>query len=397
MEALLNISDKLVREVSLEFKRYLFRDIDWNNRLIGIKGARGTGKTTLLLQWLHLQGISSSKGVYLTLDDIYFTRHSLLDSGNDFYQKGGKILVLDEVHKYPDWAREIKNLHDRYGDLQIIFTGSSIIDISRQEADLSRRAIMYELTGLSYREYLKMNRLTDVEAIPLELMLKNKDKVRDIFPDNFRPLAHFNDYLANGYLPFYHEDKAGYHTRLRQLVRQVVESDMAELKGFDIRNAKKMLQLIYIIAQQVPFKPNIVKLAEKSQIHRNSIANYLYFLEEARLIRLLYPSGTSIATLQKPEKIFLNNSNLLYALAENLPSVGTVRETFFLNQVSNTHRITQPSTADFEVDGRYLFEIVGAGKDGRQIKGSSNAHVVKDGIEYPADNAFPLWLFGFLY
>ncbi len=397
MQDLFSLSDQLIREVSAKFKRYLFHEINWNNRLIGIKGARGTGKTTLLLQWLKQKRLPSNKGVYLSLDDMYFTNHSLLDTGNDFYRKGGKIMLLDEVHKYPEWAREIKNLYDRYSDLQIIFTGSSIIDISRQEADLSRRAMMYELQGLSYREFLKMSGYLDVEAIPMELILKNQQDIRDIFPPDFRPLEHFDDYLSNGYYPFFSEDKTGYPLRLRQLVRQIVESDMAEIKGFDIRNAKKMLQLIYIIAQQVPFKPNIVNLSQKSRIHRNSILNYLYFLEEARLIRLLHPSGKSIATLQKPEKIFLNNSNLLYAIAETSPSKGTVRETFFLNQVFVLHRVNQPKNTDFEVNGKFWFEIGGAGKSSKQIKGSPNAFVVKDSLEYPAGNALPLWIFGFLY
>ncbi|TVQ95128.1 MAG: AAA family ATPase [Bacteroidetes bacterium] len=397
MEELLNLSNKLVNDVPVKFKRYLFGKINWNNRLIGIKGARGTGKTTLLLQWLKQKGMPSSKGAYLSLDDIYFTSHSLLDTGNEFYQKGGKFLVLDEVHKYPHWAREIKNLYDRYNDLQIIFTGSSIIDISRQEGDLSRRVLMHELPGLSYREYLKMNGYLDVEAITMDIITENNQGIRNMFPTDFRPLEYFDDYLMHGYYPFYSEDKTGYRTRLRQLVRQIVESDMAEIKGFDIRNAKKMLQLIYIIAQQVPFKPNIVKLSQKSQIHRNSIINYLYFLEEARLIRLLYPSGVSIATLQKPEKIFLNDSNLLYAIAENQLSKGTIRETFFLNQVSVLHRVNQPENIDFEVNGKYLFEVGGTGKNNKQIKGLSNAFVVKDSVEYPAGNALPLWIFGFLY
>lgn len=397
MQELLSLSDKLVREVSTEFNRYLFREINWNNRLIGIKGARGTGKTTLLLQWLKQQEISSSKGAYLSLDDMYFTSHSLLESGSDFYQKGGKVLVLDEVHKYPHWAREIKNLYDRYNDLQIIFTGSSIIDISRQESDLSRRVLMYELHGLSYREYLKMNRYLDTDAISLELLMESNQDIRAMFPPDFRPLEYFDDYLRHGYYPFFTEDKIGYPMRLRQLIRQIVESDMAEIKGFDIRNAKKMLQLIYIISQQVPFKPNIVKLSQKSQIHRNSILNYLYFLEEARLIKLLYPTGKSIVTLQKPEKIFLNNSNLLYAIAEDQPSKGTVRETFFLNQVSLLQRVNQPGNTDFEVNGKYLFEIGGAGKNSKQVQGLSNAYVVKDSLDYPAGNAMPLWVFGFLY
>ncbi len=397
MIELYELSDTLVQNVSLHFQRYLLEEINWKNRLIGIKGARGTGKTTLLLQWLRKQGMPSSKAIYISADDIYFTTHTLVETGQAFYNRGGKILVLDEVHKYPYWAQEIKNLYDRYQDLRIIFTGSSIINISKQAGDLSRRARMYELHGLSYREYLKMNRILDVMPIPLSKIIAEKNVIRKMFPSGFRPLEHFMEYLTYGYYPFYKEDREGYPVRLRQLVRLIIESDMAELKGFDIRNAKKMLQLIYIIAQQVPFKPNIQKLSVKSNIHRNSMSNYLYFLEEARLTGMLYPSGISIATLQKPEKIFLNNTNLLFALAESNPEQGTVRETYFFNQLQDRHLLRLPKTGDFEVDGKHIFEIGGKTKTTKQLKRISDAFVVKDNMEYPAGNALPLWLFGFLY
>jgi len=397
MYKLLEQSDHLVNSVSMDFNRYLMDEINWENRLIGIKGARGTGKTTILLQWLHQKNLPSSKAAYFSLDEMYFTTNSLLDTGEDFYLKGGKILVLDEVHKYSNWTREIKNLYDRHIDLQIIFTGSSIIDISKQEADLSRRAIIHELHGLSYREYLRLNKLLDVDSISLQTILGNFNSLRELFPRSFRPIEHFNNYLTYGYYPFFIEDKAGYHVRLRQLIRLIIEYDMAELKGFDIRNAKKMLQLVYIISQQVPFKPNIIKLAEKSHIHRNSISNYLYFLEKARLINLLYPSGNSIATLQKPEKIYLNNTNLMFAMAMGSPEKGNIRETFFYNQLLVHHKIRQPKIPDFEIDDKYIFELGGPSKGQRQIKGNENAFIVKDDMEYPSGNTLPLWLFGFLY
>ncbi|MDZ7742200.1 MAG: AAA family ATPase [Bacteroidota bacterium] len=393
MIELLELSEKYTGSVSLDFQRYLMKEINWKNRLIGIKGARGTGKTTMLIQWLRMQDMPASKAAYIPLDDIYFTEHNLVDTGRDFYNKGGKILVLDEVHKYPEWASAIKNLYDRYNDLQIVFTGSSIIDISKQEADLSRRARMYELPGLSFREYLEMNKVLKVEAISLDKLISGKSS-RKNFPADFRPLEYFHDYLIHGYYPFYNEDPEGYEVRLRQLVRLIVESDMAELKGFDIRNARKILQLLYIIAQQVPFKPNIIKLGEKSKIHRNSISNYLYFLEEARLIGLLYPAGISTATLQKPEKIFMNNTNLLHAMAEERLSAGTLRETFFFNQLYPVHKLRQPKAGDFEAAGKYVFELGGKGKGGKQIEGLANAFLVKDDIEYPTAGVFPLWIFG---
>ena len=395
MNELLEQSDRLVGEVSMDFSRYLLGKINWGNRLIGIKGARGTGKTTMVLQWLYKQNMPSAKAAYLSVDDMYFTTNSLLDTGRDFYLKGGQILVLDEVHKYENWAREIKNLYDRYKDLKIIFTGSSIIDISKQEGDLSRRAIVYELFGLSYREYLKLNKIIDLESIKLNNIVNSKNNLRAIFPESFRPFEYFQDYLKYGYYPFSAEDIEGYTQRLKQLARLIVETDMSELKGFDIRNAKKMIQLIYIIAQQVPFKPNINKLAEKSRIHRNSVSNYLYFLEEARLINMLYPSGISIAGLQKPEMIYLNNTNFLFAFGN--PMKGSVRETFFYNQLMVNHKIRYPKNADFEIDDKYIFEIGGKTKGNKQIAGINDAFVVKDELEYPADNALPLWLFGFLY
>ena len=395
MNELLEQSDRLVNEISMDFSRYLFGKINWSNRLIGIKGARGTGKTTIVLQWLRKQNLPSSKAAYLSVDDIYFTKNSILNTGRDFYLQGGQILVLDEVHKYDNWAREIKNLYDRYKELKIIFTGSSIIDISKQEGDLSRRAIIYELFGLSYREYLKMNNIIDLNSIKLKDIINSKNNIRTFFPQSFRPLEYFQDYLKYGYYPFSSEDIKGYAQRLRQLTRLIVETDMSELKGFDIRNAKKMLQLIYIIAQQVPFKPNINKLAEKSNIHRNSVSNYLYFLEEARFINMLYPSGISIAGLQKPEMIYLNNTNFLYAFGNLMR--GSVRETFFYSQLMVNHKIRNPKSSDFEIDNSYIFEIGGKSKGKKQIAHLNNAFIVKDELEYPAGNALPLWLFGFLY
>jgi len=397
MNDLLELSEKYIGQVQLNFSRYLLHEINWNNRLIGIKGARGTGKTTLLLQWLRSKNLSPGEAAYFSVDELYFTTHSLVETGREFYNKGGKIIVFDEVHKYLNWAREIKNLYDRYKDLQIIFTGSSIIDISRQEGDLSRRAIVYELFGLSYREYLQMNGVIDLKVIKLEEIVNSNANIRSLFPATFRPIEHFESYLAYGYYPFSAEDLDGYHLRLRQLIRLIIEFDMAELKGFDIRNAKKMLQLVTIIGQQVPFKPNLIKLAEKSQIHRNSISSYLFFLEEARLIRMLYPSGISIATLQKPEKIFMNNTNLMYALAFGQPDKGTLRETFLFNQLAVRHQVRQPKSGDFEVDGNYIFEVGGRSKSQKQIRNLTNAYVVKDGMEFPAGNAIPLWLFGLLY
>lgn len=397
MITLLEQSDRLIASVNLDFKRYLFDVIKWSNRLIGIKGARGTGKTTLLLQWVKAQNLPVEKAAYFSLDDLYFTTHTLKDTVTQFHKNGGVILALDEVHKYKNWSLEIKNIYDFFPDLKIIFTGSSIIDFSKQEGDLSRRALMYELPGLSYREYLSLQGIIDLPTISLDELLFNTVKVKMMIPKDFRPLAHFGNYLNYGYYPFGLADVPSVHQRINQLIRTIVEVDMAELKEFDIRNARKLLQLVYIIAQQVPFKPNITTLAAKTGIHRNSLNNYLYYLEQAKIISLLFSAGISTAVLQKPEKIFLNNTTLLAALAEEQSNIGTVRETFFLSQLRSLHKVQLPKHGDFLVNGIYTFEVGGKGKSQKQISGLENAWIVKDDMELPMLNTLPLWMFGLLY
>ena len=397
MNTLLEQSEYLLENTTLDFKRFLFNEISWKNRLTGIKGARGTGKTTLCLQWLKEQNLTSSKAAYFSLDDLYFTNHSLKETIAQFHKQGGKILVLDEVHKYKNWSVEIKNVYDVYADLKIVFTGSSIIDISRQQGDLSRRAVMYELPGLSYREFLSMKYSMHLSVFTLDDLLGDAAGLKKRLPRGFRPLEHFSEYLQTGYYPFMIEDTQTVHRKINQLIRTIVEYDMAELKDFDIRNAKKLLQLMYVIAQQVPFKPNIVKLSEKTEIHRNSLNNYLHYLEQAKLISLLQPAGRRTSTLQKPEKIYLNNTNLEYALAETQVEKGNLRETFFYSQVAVIGKIDMPKQGDFLVNNRYTFEVGGKDKSRKQLTGIKNAWVVKDDLEYPVGGELPLWMFGFLY
>ncbi len=397
MVTLLERSERVTSRVSTAFKRYLYFEINWENRLLGIKGARGTGKTTLLLQRLYELGLPVEKAAYFSLDDLYFSVHPFMETADLYYKQGGKYLFLDEVHKYPGWAQIIKNLYDFYPDLIIVFTGSSIINISKEEADLSRRALMYELCGLSYREYLNYRYQLNMPQISLYQLIDDPLEIKKKYKQEFRPLQYFREYLSMGYLPFFLEDALGYHQRLQQLIRIIVEYDMAELKDFDIRNAKKILQLLYIIAENVPFKPNLSNLALKSGIHRNSLTSYLNYLEESCLIIQLYPSGISIATLQKPEKIYLNNPNLAHTLSITLPDTGNLRETFFINQLQVKHHIAYPKKGDFFVDGKWTFEIGGKNKGFSQIKEISNAFIVKDDLEFPVAGTLPLWIFGFLY
>lgn len=398
MENLKLKSNIVVADISMEIVRSQASTIDWNDRLIGILGARGTGKTTLMLQRLKEAYGFSAEALYITMDDIYFTSNRLSDFALQFRQQGGKILFIDEVHKYPEWAREIKNIYDFYNDLKIVFTGSSIIDISRQNADLSRRAVQYELTGLSYREFLHFSGNARPKAITLTDLLLHHVEIAHEMAKEFKPLQHFGDFLKFGYYPFFIENRNTYHMRVEKVVRLIIEEDLQFIAGFNPHHSRKVYQLLYILATNVPFKPNISKLAEKTDISRNIVVEYLYYLDGARLINALTAAGRSTSILQKPDKIFLENTNLLYALTPDQVDKGTLRETFFMNQLRNSkHEVKLPLNGDFLIDDKYTFEIGGKTKTSKQITGIQNSFVVVDDMEAGVSNKIPLWLFGFLY
>ncbi len=397
MEQLLEQSARLLKLTSVKYERSLVHQMHWKSRLIGLTGARGTGKSTLLLQWLKQQRLPAQVAAYFSLDDLYFTAHDLKTLLFDFYKQGGRIAVLDEVHRVQHWAQAVKNAYDFLPDLQLIFTGSSVIDIKREAADLSRRAVLYSLPGLSYREYLNWKHGIDLPTLSFQELTSNKKDWWQQLPADFRPYAFFSDYLEQGYYPFSFGDEAGFPRKVQQMVRMVIESDLAALPGFDGRGARKLLHLLYIIAEQVPFKPNITALAEKTGIHRNSLTNYLQHLAEAELITLLYGGGSSVAALQKPDKIYLQNPNLMHQLAPARVNVGTVRETFVVNQLAPAHKVEHAIKGDLFVDGRWTLEIGGPKKGKAQIAAMEDAFVVRDLLEYPHANNLPLWAFGMLY
>ncbi|WP_256009532.1 ATP-binding protein [Desertivirga xinjiangensis] len=397
METLQIKSNIVIQDQSMDIIREQGRLIDWNDRLIGIVGARGTGKTTLMLQRLKEQYGFNKEALYITMDDIYFTSHTLSDLAVTFRQQGGKILFIDEVHKYPDWAKEIKNIYDFYRDLKIVFTGSSVIDISRKNADLSRRAVQYELTGLSYREFLQFSGIAAPKRSSLTDLLKHHVEIAHELMKDFKPLKHFGDYLKFGYYPFFIENIHTYHMRIERVVRLIIEEDLQFISGFNPHHSRKVYQLLYILATNVPFKPNISKLAEKTGMSRNIIVEYLYYLEGARLINTLSAAGRSTSILQKPDKVFLENTNLSYALTPENADRGTIREAFFMGQLKNSkHDIKLPSKGDFLVDDKYTFEIGGKAKSGNQINGIEESFIVADDIEAGISNKIPLWLFGML-
>lgn len=397
MENLLTQSRQLVQSTSIDFSRFLMRKIEWGARLTGIIGARGTGKTTLMLQRIKQTYGSAGKAVYLSLDDIYFTENRLVDVARQFSQKGFTHLFLDEVHKYPGWAREIKNLYDFDNTLTIVFTGSSIIDVLHEEVDLSRRAVIYELPGLSFREYLNFQTGASFDELALENLLSDHERIALEISDKIKPLQYFEDYLKAGYYPFFVETPGVYYRQLNRIIQLVIETDLHFIEGITKENIRKIYQLLYILATNVPFKPNISKLSERTGLHRNTLVQYLHYLEKARLINLLHASGESISILKKPDKIFAENTNLIYAIAADRANKGSLRESFFLNQTRNKHKVAQPAKGDFIIDDQYVFEVGGRNKTTKQIQGFEDAYVAADDVEVGTFTKIPLWLFGFLY
>ncbi|MDY0906949.1 ATP-binding protein [Pedobacter sp. CFBP9032] len=398
MENLKIKSNLIVQQQTMDIVRPLSTNIDWSNRLISILGARGTGKTTLILQHIKATYGLSNEAMYITMDDIYFSDNQLSDFANLFRQSGGKILFIDEVHKYPNWAREIKNIYDFYKDLKIVFTGSSIINIERQNADLSRRAVQYELTGLSYREFLSFIGVANIDVISIDNLLENHVQIANELISKFKPLQYFNEYLKHGYYPFFLENLNTYHLRLEKVVRLIIEEDLQFIAGFNPHHSRKIYQLLYILSTNVPFKPNITNLSEKTGISRNMVVEYLYYLNNAKLINSLSAAGKSISTLQKPDKIFLENTNLSFALSPNNTEKGSLREAFFMNQIKNSaYEISLPLKGDFFVDDKFTFEIGGKGKSTKQLTGVEHAYLAVDDMEAGIGNKIPLWMFGLLY
>ena len=389
MENLKDYYRKMLQETDTGFSRYMFSEINWENRLIGLVGPRGVGKTTLVLQHVKLN-LNPDKTLYVTADDLYFSSKTLLDLAGDFLKQGGKQLIIDEIHKYKEWSRELKLIYDYHPKLKVIFTGSSILDINKGAADLSRRAIMYRIQGLSFREYLKMFHNIDAKTYTLKQIIEHKVKI----PGLEHPLPLFNDYLQRGYYPFMQEPD--FSIRLRQIVSITLESDIPQYADMNVATGRKLKQLMMQITESVPFKPNFSKLGAVIGVSRNNIADYCLYIEEAGLIAQLRNSAGGIAGLRKVDKIYLENTNLLYNLTSAIPNIGNVRETFFLNQTKAKYETLTSPVSDFEIKGM-TFEIGGKSKERKQIQTAKRGFVVKDNIEIGYENIIPLWHFGLMY
>ena len=380
-----------------DFIRSIADKIEWDSRLIGIKGSRGVGKTTLLLQYIKMHYGTSSKALYVSLDNIWFSENKLSELVNRFVSKGGEHLFLDEVHKYPSWSQEIKNIYDDYPNLQVVFTGSSLLEILNARADLSRRAIVYHMQGLSYREYLAMYHKVELAPVTLDQILSNHINISAEVISRIKPLQHFSDYLKNGYYPFYQEKPSQYYQKIEEVVNMILEIELPLLRAVEIAYIQKIKQLLQIISQSAPFVPNVSKLSERIWISRNTLISYLYYLDEVRLINALYKEAGGITKLQKPDKLYLENTNLAYSLGSDNTEIGNMRETFFINQLIRGHKVTYSEKSDFIIDNKFTFEIGGKKKGNKQIADIENSYIVADGIEYGSGNKIPLWMFGLLY
>ena len=399
METLFAKQDRLLSLTSTEIIRTLMYQINWDAQLVAIKGPRGVGKTTLMLQYMkqHYE-VYSREVLYCTLDSVYFSNHTLLELVDVFVKNGGKHLFLDEVHKYPTWSKEIKEVYDMYPDLKVVFSASSLLNILNADADLSRRCIPYEMQGLSFREFLLFYKQLDLPICTLEEVLTSPGNICSEVNKVCRPLPLFREYLQYGYYPFYLKNQIDYYTSIEQVVNFIVETELPQLCGIDVGNVRKIKALLGILASSVPFEVDISKLATTIGIHRNTVIEYLNSLEKAKLLHLLYADLLSVKKMQKPVKIYLDNPNLLYALASHPVKIGTARETFVVNQLSCDHEIEYgKKTGDFKVNGKYTLEVGGEGKTYNQIADVPDSYILADGIETPYRCKLPIWVVGFLY
>jgi hypothetical protein len=389
MERLIAQFRALIEKTDTQLVRYLHAKINWENRIIAILGARGVGKTTLLLQHIKLN-CDMQKALYVSADDFYFSSNTLFDLATQFQLNGGKYLFIDEIHKYANWSKEIKMMYDNLQPLKIIITGSSILDLYKGTDDLSRRVIRYNLEGLSFREYLNLVHNIEIQPYTFGQILKNEVVLNEV---EF-PLMHFKNYLKNGFYPFFNEPD--YEIRLNNILNMTIETDIPMYAKMNIGTALKMKQLLSIIAKSVPFKPNFTKIAELVDVHRNQIVEFLYYFEKAGIIMQLRDKTEGIRSMGKVEKIYLDNPNLMYAIGSNATEIGNVRETFFYNQMNLEHIVYMHKNADFQIDDK-IFEVGGKNKSKKQIAGLSEAYLVKDDIVFGYQNIIPLWHFGMSY
>lgn len=389
MERLYELFNRKLNSIPTDFYRYMYHKIKWKGRSFGVVGPRGVGKSTMLLQYIK-QNLGTSDTLYVSADHLYFSEHRLVELADYFVKMGGKHLFVDEIHKYADWSRELKQIYDSYDDLQIIVSGSSILDIYKGLADLSRRMPIYNMQGLSFREYLHLFHGIEMPALSIDDILSQKAVIAGVE----HPLPLFKDYLRRGYYPFGKDDE--FEMELMQVINQTMEVDIPQHIQSNISIGRKLKSLLMVVARSVPFKPVMQKLADVTGISRNDIPDYLFYMERAGMIAQLRDTTAGIRGLGKVEKLYLDNPNLIYALATEQADIGNVRETFFMNQVRVMNDVLSSPVSDFEINGK-TFEVGGRKKGRKQISGVGEGYVVKDDIESGYANVVPLWAFGLNY
>ena len=380
--------EELLKRTPLEFIRYKYDEINWDSRLIGIVGPRGVGKSTMILQ--RIKQAKDEHHLYVAADNIYFTNHTLIDFTDEFIKEGGTHIYIDEIHKYQGWSRELKQIYDMHPSLKVIFTGSSVLDIKRGEADLSRRALMYMMQGLSFREYLQLFHGIKSQVFSFEEILNHQVEI----PEVEHPLPLFREYLDHGYYPFAIE--GDFMPRMLQVVDQTIEVDIPQYADMKASTARKLKRMLVILSGLAPSKPSVENLATEIGVSKNNVPDYLVYLERAGMIGLLRDDTSGIRNLGKIEKVYIDNPSLMTVLAGGTPNIGNLRETFFYNQMRVRNEVTASRQSDFVI-GKYTFEIGGRKKGKQQIEGLDNAYIVKDDIETGFGNIIPLWCFGLNY
>ena len=389
MERLYEYMNRQLKSVNDEFHRYMYNKINWGNRMLGLVGPRGVGKTTLFLQRIK-EHHSSDDTLYVSAEHMYFANHSLYGLAEEFIKDGGKYLFIDEVHKYEGWSRELKLMYDSLPGLHVYFTGSSVLDIEKGEADLSRRAPKYLMQGMSFREYLAVRHSVNAQCLSLADILAHKEEI----PGVEHPLPLFKDYLRCGYYPFGGDEQ--FDIELGQVITRTLEVDIPQFAGMTAATGRKLKRLMAIVGTLAPFKPNMTSLGSQIQVSRNNIEDYLLYMEKAGMVAQLRTNAGGLGALGKTEKVYLDNTNILYNLSEGNEDVGNVRETFFFNQMRVGHKVTASKISDFEIDG-LTFEVGGKSKGQNQIAEAKRGYVVKDDIEFSYGNVIPLWAFGLMY
>lgn len=392
MQKLLELSNLYFSLPTPKFKRYLFDKIDFKSKLIGLLGQRGVGKTTLIKQIAQSYNLANSKMLYISADNVV---DPLSEIAIEFSALGGKLLIIDEIHKADNFALELKTIYD-FVDIKVIFSGSSALEIENSKVDLSRRALFYELGSLSFREFLAIKFEIDLPALTLEEILTSHQDLASKIKEEFKPLEYFNLYKEFGAYPFFTEGELGYNLRLNEIMNIILDSEVATIYNVDADKINTIRKLLHLLCSSVPVKLNIQNLASRAGVSRNTLYSYLYYLQKANLIEIIGGDFKNKKLLNKPDKIYLENINLYNILCSN-QNLGNLRESFFISQIKQTHNVKYSSIGDFIIDDKYIFEVGGKNKSFKQIKDVKNSYVVADSMEIGFGNKIPLWLFGFLY